>query len=132
MHLRQKEYEARDMQARWLSAEHAKHAYEYALSFSSKKRYGLNEETVSSIDRLVIESYSVADQWLKSRINSEGTLQIVYSDTEACVVKTGRFLQNWKGLFVPSRDDAVVLNNLERTILFYCHEEELEIGQRNQ
>lgn len=110
----------------------AKHAYEYALNFSSTKRYGLNEETVSAIDRIVIESYSVADQWLKNRINSEGTIQIVYSDTEACVVEAEKFLQNWKDLFVPSRDDAVVFHNLERTVLFYCHEEKLEVGQRNQ
>jgi len=129
VHLRQQEYEALGMQARWLSAEHA---YKYALSFSSTKRYGLNEETVSAIDRIVIESYSVADQWLKNRIDSEDTIQIVYSDTEACVVESEKFLQNWKDLFVPSRDDAVVFHNLERTVLFYCHEEELEVGQRSQ
>ena len=120
------------MQARWLSAEHAKHAYEYALYFSGEKKYGLNENTVSNIDRIVIENHSVADQWLKSRINNEGTLQIVYSNTEVCVVDAEKFIQNWKDLFVPGRDDAIIFENPGQKVIFYSHEDELEVGQRNR
>jgi hypothetical protein len=40
------------------------------------------------------------------------------------------FLAKWQDIFVPARDDAIVLHNLGAGVLFYCHEEELEYGHR--
>lgn len=130
MKLRQQEYKELNLNVRWLDQEHAQHAYDYALKFSSPSRYGLNESTVANIEQHIIEGYSVADHWLKNRLNCRGTVQIVYSETEACVINAESFLQNWQQIFVPARDDAIILHNLDKTVVFYCHEEELEVGQR--
>jgi hypothetical protein len=129
--IRNQEFSELGIPVRWLSADAAAHAYEYARSFCSSQRYGLNEATVSGIERLEISSYSVAREWLKARLPASGTVQIVYSETQACVIDSSHFLDKWPDIFVPSRDDAVVLHNLESSILFYCHEEELEVGRRS-
>lgn len=125
-----KEYSEAAIPARWLEPKKAQNAYEYALKYSHPKRLGLNQETVANIDRLIVESYSVAHGWLNARLPSTGTVQIVYSEADVAVVEASVFLAKWQDIFVPSRDDAVVLHNLSATVLFYCHEEELEIGQR--
>lgn len=130
MKLRESEYIESNVQARWLDAEHAKNAYDFALRFSDRSRYGLCGVTVDDIEHLDIASYSVAEAWLKDRLPVEGTVQIVYGDDEVCVVSAEEFVANWKDIFVPARDDAVILHNLSDAILFYCHEEELEFGYR--
>lgn len=130
MKLRESEYIDSDVQARWLDAEHAKNAYDFALRFSDKGCYGLCSVTVDDIEHLDIASYSVADAWLKDRLPVEGTVQIVYGDDEVCVLSAEAFVANWKEIFVPARDDAVILHNLSAAVLFYCHEEELEFGYR--
>lgn len=125
-----KEYSEAHIQARWLEPTKAQHAYDYALRYSHPKRLGLNEQTVANIDRLVIESYSVANAWLASRMPTNGTVQIVYSESDVAVIDAAEFVSRWHEIFVPARDDAVVLHNLSSTVLFYCHEEEFEVGQR--
>ncbi|KGF80116.1 hypothetical protein IA69_20055 [Massilia sp. JS1662] len=124
------EYEALGLAARWLTRERAKNAYAHALKFSSDKRYGLNEQTTDNIERHDIESRSVADAWLKARLRAEGTLQVVYGPDDVCVVDAAPFLDCWQDVFAPSRDDAIILHNLDKTVVFYCHEEELEAGTR--
>jgi hypothetical protein len=124
------EYEALGVAARWLTEGRAKNAYSHAWKFSSDKRYGLNEHTTDNIERHVIESRSVAAAWLRTRVRAEGTLQVVYGPDHVCVIDAARFLNCWQDLFVPSRDDAIILHNIDGTVIFYCHEEELEVGTR--
>jgi hypothetical protein len=130
MSFRESEYSEIGVAARWLDPVHAKNAYNYALQFSAKRYYGLCETTVSSIEHLDIESYAVADAWVKARMSAEGTVQVVYGGSEVCVLPAAEFLANWQRIFMPARDDAIVLHNLSSGVLFYCHEEELEYGQR--
>ena len=124
------EYDELNIKSRWLDLDRAKNAYNFALQFSHSQRYGLNETTVLGIEKLIIESPAVAKAWLKSRMPETGTVQIVYDDDEVCVIDTQDFIDRWHDIFIAGRDDAIVLHNLSRTVLFYCHEEELEIGQR--
>lgn len=131
MYLREQEYQSLGLEARWLDKAHAKNAYRYAAQFTSNEKYGLNETVVKNIERLKIESYSVAEHWISHRISSAGTVQVVYSDSEVCVINAAAFISNWKDIFCPARDDAIILHNTSHTVLFYCHEEELEIGERN-
>lgn len=130
MTYRQSEFESIGLAARWLDAERAKHAYAYALQFNADDRYGLNVVTVEGIERHEIKSDSIADAWLKSRLHSSGTVQIVYSDKDVCVVSATDFLAKWQIIFTPCRDDVIILHNLNREILFYWHEGELEFGRR--
>lgn len=116
--------------ARWLSSEKARSAYHYAQQFSNLSRYGLNERTVVNIQRLEFESHSVARAWLADRFSRVGSVQIVYGEFAVCIVGAGDFLDHWYEIFVPGRDDAVVVHNSSPEVLFYCHEEELEVGVR--
>ena len=127
---RASEYAAAGVSARWLDEPRARNAYAYGLQFSSSKRYGLSEATVRSVERLVIESYSVADAWMRDRIHAEGTVQVVYGEAEVAVLAAADFLAKWREIFVPGRDDAIVLHNLSSTVLFYSHQDELEVGVR--
>jgi len=126
----QNEYKELGLDARWLTEERAKNAYAHALQFSDNKRYGLNEQTTDKIERHIIESRSIADAWLKTRLRAEGTLQVVYGPDDVCVVDAAAFLNCWQDVFVPARDDAIILHNIDKTVFFYCHEEELEVGTR--
>jgi len=115
---------------RWLTPERSKNAYQFALPYTHSKRYGLNEDTVEDIQRLEISDHAQAKRWLSDRFLVEGTVQIVFGDDEVCVIDADKFIASWDQIFVPSRDDAVVLHNLNNQVLFYCHEEELEFGYR--
>ena len=125
-----REYLTAGINARWLEPHKARHAYAYAVKYSHPKRYGLNEQSVANIDRLIIESYSVAKAWLAQRLPSTGTVQVIYSESEVAVVEASIFVSRWDEIFLPARDDAVVIHNLSSTVLFYSHKEELEVGQR--
>jgi hypothetical protein len=72
MNYRRQQFDELNIEARWLDIEHAAHAYSYALGFSSSTKYGLKADTVSDIDALIIESYSVADSWIKDRLVDAG------------------------------------------------------------
>jgi len=130
MNYRRQQFDELNIEVRWLDIEHAAQAYSYALGYSSSTKYGLKADTVCDIEALLIESYSVANNWIKDRLSYAGTVQIVYGGDDACVISAQDFLNNWQDIFVPSRDDVVVLHNLNESILFYCHEDELEFGQR--
>jgi hypothetical protein len=126
----QEEYEALGLEARWLTEKRAKNAYAHALQFSDNERYGLNAQTTDNIEHHNIESRNVADAWLRNRLRAEGTLQIVYGPDHVCVVDAAAFLNCWHDVFMPARDDAIILHNIDNTVFFYCHEEELEVGTR--
>jgi hypothetical protein len=123
-------YESLGLKPRWLTPEKAKNAYQYASTFSSRERYGLNEYTVAGIESVKIESLSVATEWLKSRIKAPALVQIIHSESEVCILGVDAFLANWQNLFAPGRDDVIVLHAEEPTVLLYCHEDEFEIGTR--
>jgi hypothetical protein len=130
MNFRAAEYKELGIEARWLEPEKAKNAYEYALQFSDKTRYGLSQDNVTGIEQLIIVSDSIADAWISSRFRKDGTVQIVYGDDEVGVLSAADFVSHWRSIFVPSRDDAIILHNSNKSILFYCHEDELEHGMR--
>jgi len=130
MNYRISEIEKLNLDVRWLSKEHAKNTYEYSIQFSSSTRYGLNEATVNEIKKLEIKSYSVAENWVISHLQSTGKVHVVFSEEEVFVLPTNQFLSNWHRMFLPSRDDAVILHSESKSILFYCHEEEIEFGYR--
>lgn len=127
---RESAYAAIGVEARWLDEQHAKHAYAYASKLSSIDRYGLNGATVRDIQRIEVESHSVADAWLGSRLEPTGTVQVVFGEGEVCVISAADLLTKWKELFVPGRDDAIILHNENAAVVFYCHEDELEFGYR--
>ena len=125
-----REFEEAGVGARWLEAEKAAHAYEYASQYVSPVRYGLREGSVRDIESHTVASEAVAKSWVNERLPATGTVQIVYGRDEVCVVDAQALRENWLNIFVPGRDDAIVLHNLSDALLFVCHESKLEFGYR--
>ncbi|WP_444912314.1 hypothetical protein [Microbulbifer sp. PAAF003] len=130
MKYRKAEIERLNLSVRWLNSKNAKNAYDFTAKYCATDFYGLNSEVVESIFRLKIESNTITDAWLKSNFNTEGTVQVVFSENEVFILATSIFLDAWQDIFMPARDDAIVLHNDSNKILFYSHEHVLEIGQR--
>jgi len=127
---RAQQYSQAGIPARWLEATEARHAYDHAQQYGHPQRYGLNERSVASIHHLTIASRAMAKAWLADRFPCNGTVQVVYGKAEVAVVETAVFLERWQEMFMPGRDDAIVLHNPSAAVLFYCHEDELEVGER--
>ena len=130
MNYRPKEFIEIEIDARWLDLNHACHAYDYACKYIAKDRYGLNTTTVSQISIHKITSDSIAGEWLSANFPKDGTVQIVFGRKEVCVIDTNCLISQWFDIFTPGRDDAVILHNTSKKIMFYCHEQEFEIGIR--
>ena len=129
--MRKREYADLGVTARWLDAIKARHAFDHALRYSAETRYGLNEEKVTHIEKLHMTSIPVSVAWVRERMPDTGTVQIVYGRSEVCIVDSKDFLIHWINLFSPCRDDVIVLHNLSNKVLFYCHEDEIEVGCRS-
>jgi hypothetical protein len=57
-------------------------------------------------------------------------LVVVFGEKDCFECASGFFLEAWQDIFCPSRDDAIVYSEQSPFILFYCHEDEIEVGQR--
>ena len=132
MSYRKREFNELGIQVRWLEPEHAKNAFEFAMAHCSKSPFGLSERKVSNIIKHKASSDAVATAWLEENFVSDGTVQIIYDAKDVCVASATDLLTHWNEIFLPARDDALVLHNLSRLILFYCHEEVIEIGERKE
>ncbi|MBN8740814.1 MAG: hypothetical protein BGP24_14215 [Lysobacterales bacterium 69-70] len=127
---RRRHLEKLGLSARWLDRPKAASADAYAAKFYSSQHYGLEPETVAGIEHHDVHSPSIARAWLAERFPDSGTVQIVFGRRSVCVLDSAVFLENWRNLFLPARDDVFVLHNLSRKVFFYCHEDELEVGER--
>lgn len=105
----------------WLNAVEASRA--------SKSHYGLNAQTVGSVERLEFEEdVSTATDWLRSRISGFQERVVVFGGNDRFRCSGNFFVENWSDIFVPSRNDAMVYSPESSFILFYCHENEFEAG----
>lgn len=115
----------------WLDAVEASRAYELVGLYDSKSHLGLNAQTVGSVERLAFEEdVSTATDWLRSRISGFQELVVVFGGDDCFRCSGNFFVENWSDIFVPSRDDVMVYSPESSFILFYCHENEFEVGQR--
>jgi hypothetical protein len=114
----------------WLSESEATSAYECALRFASKSHYGLDPATVAGIEKLDVDDVGpAAREWLSDRLGA-GSILVVFGKRQVCRMDNSFFVENWQDLLAPSRDDAVILQDEGTGVLFYCHEDEFEFGQR--
>ena len=117
---------------RWLDQAHAKNAFDFAMRFCSSTHYGLEPATVCGIEHLLADSDGVARAWLKEKFPGDGTVQVVFGPEDVGVLDASAFVENWRNMFWPGRDDVFVLHNRCRKVFFYCHEDQLEVGERCQ
>ncbi|QEI05673.1 hypothetical protein FXN63_07330 [Pigmentiphaga aceris] len=115
----------------WLDASEASQAYTLVGLYDSKSHLGLNAQTVDSIERLELdEGISTATDWLRLRISGIQELVVVFGEDDCFRCSGNFFVENWSDIFVPARDDAMAYSPESSIILFYCHENEFELGQR--
>lgn len=112
----------------WLATEESRTWFDKAVLFLSKTHYGLNSSELRNVERRENETEGF-DRWLADRC--DGTLACVAFSGD-CVFKTNVefLLANWRDIFCPSRDDGILLSFDRFWVAFYCHEDEIEIGDR--
>jgi len=116
-------------QITWLDEAEATGVFDRAMLLASKSHYGLDPAAVTDIERFdVDEPGEEANAWLSRRLGI-GTLLVVFDRHQVCRMDNTFFVMNWQDLLSPSRDDAVILLEGRGVVLFYCHEDEFEIGQ---
>ena len=111
----------------WLSATESAIAYEFAMRYNSTEHYGLASTRVSDVERIDASTNAV-DDWLLSRCIGDSA-RIVFGPDSVFDASTQFFRDNWRDLFCPSRDDAIICSNDNAWLLFYCHEDEFEFGR---
>ena len=115
----------------WLNAIDARDAYDLVGLYDSKTHLGLNANAVGSVERLEFgDDVAAATEWLRSRLPSAQEVIVAFGGDDCFRCNGVFFIENWSDIFVPSRDDAMVYSCESPFILFYCHENEFEVGQR--
>ena len=115
----------------WLNAEGARRAYHLVHLHDSKTHLGLDVNTVASIERLAFgNDVAIATSWLRARVPGIQQVVVVFGEDDCFLCSSVFLVENWSDIFVPSRDDAIVYSNDTPLILFYCHENAYEVGQR--
>ena len=115
----------------WLDAKGARHAYHLVGLHDSKTHLGLDVNTVGSIERLAFgNDVAIATRWLRARVPGIQQVVVVFGEDDCFLCSRVFLVENWSDIVVPSRDDAMVYSNDTPLILFYCHENAYEVGQR--
>ena len=115
----------------WLNAEGAGRAYHLVGLHDSKTHLGLDVNTVGSIERLAFgNDVAIATRWFRARVPGIQQVVVVFGEDDCFLCSSVFLVENWSDIVVPSRDDAMVYSNDTPLILFYCHENAYEVGQR--
>lgn len=115
----------------WLDAESARCAYDLVCLYDAKTHLGLNGNTVASVERFErADDVASATRWLRARVKGVQQFVVVLGTDECFLCGSGFLLDNWSNIFIASRDDAMVYSKDTAFILFYCHENQFEVGQR--
>ena len=112
----------------WLLPSKSQSGFDAATSYSSNSHYGLDKTGLLNVERRVKGSDDF-NLWLANRCDGQFAY-VAYSPD--CVFKTTTqfLLANWQDLFCPGRDDAITMSVDRLWVAFYCHEDEVEIGDR--
>ncbi|HMU62967.1 MAG TPA: hypothetical protein PKA66_14385 [Gemmatimonadales bacterium] len=115
----------------WLPPEQAFSTYNGAMPFSSNVGYGLDPTHVFRIERLEGADIVVMRSWLAARMRpASESVRIVFGRHDVCRLEVSFLLDNWQDMFIPSRDDALILSDSGAWVAFYCHEDWFEFGWR--
>ena len=131
LHWRVNELKHYSREISWLDAVEGRRVYDLVRLYDSKRHLGLNAETVGAVERLEFgDDISTATNWLRARRPNIHELVVVFGEDDCFRCSRDFFVENWSDIFIPSRDDAMVYSQESPIILFYCHENEFEAGQR--
>ena len=129
MNFRRKELAHFGDSIEWLTLSESQKCFDTAIRYSSNTHYGLNVGELQDVERQGDYSEDI-NTWLASRCDGE-LAYVVYSRDRVFRTNTQFFLANWRDIFCPGRDDAIILSIDRCWVAFYCHEDEFEIGNRH-
>jgi hypothetical protein len=115
----------------WLPREESAFCYIRASTAISDKHLGLDEERWLVLERWRVEDFSEEEGQtkLKAVIPDEEFL-VVFDEEHVFRISRSTFLAHWRDMFLPSRDDALMISPSGAWCLFYCHEDEFEFGRK--
>ncbi len=117
----------------WLPAEDAKSDFGRAREATSKERYGLDERLWEIVDSWDVEKIGGVETRARLALHIVDPEVIVFfGHQDVCRMSREAFLMHWQDMFMPSRDDVVVMPDSGAWCLFYCHEDEFEAGRRKR
>ena len=96
----------------------------------SRERYGLDENTWEIVARWDVEKTGLkATRAMLAQYLLEESLLICFGRKDVCRLSRSLFLDHWQDMFIPSRDDVLIMSESCTWAAFYCHEDEFEIGR---
>lgn len=114
----------------WLSEEDAALVFTRANKALSQNRYGLDENTWEILEHWDVEKLGLpaTREKLDAHVRDESFL-ICFGRKDVCRAGRTFFLDHWQDMFVPSRDDILVISESGTWAAFYWHEDEFEVGR---
>lgn len=89
----------------------------------------MNEKTVGHIERVDADVHSDSiESWLVNRCSGTD-LRVIFEPDAVFDAPVKFLLANWRDIFCPSRDDALIVSLDQDWVMFYCHEDEFEFGR---
>jgi hypothetical protein len=117
----------------WLAVDAAGSDFSVAIKATSDEHYGLNEHIWEIVERWDIEF--VGEEETRSRLAAhvlDSEVVVFFGPQDVCRMSRETFLMHWQDMFMPSRDDVVIMPTSSAWCLFYCHEDEFEVGRRKK
>ncbi len=130
MSYRKKELHESGIEGIWLNEESASEFYEYALKFMSNEKWGFDRTKVTNIVEHKVDDEETAKLWLVENMENTSLVYVVFGPKEVLGTGSKIILENWSDLFLPSRDDVLVLAQSGPKIAFYWHEDVWFVGER--
>jgi hypothetical protein len=126
MHWRVKELSWLAPAIEWLPPDDALRAYQRVDGLQSHEHYGFDPSAVRSIER--VSSETDVKTWLQERVLRSERVIVVFGRDAVCRLPTSTLVEQWRDIFLPSRDDAFIIDESHQWALFYCHEDEFEFA----
>lgn len=126
MHPRIKELSWLEPAIEWLPPEDALREYQRADGLQSHEHYGFNPSVVRDIER--VSSETDITSWLQQRVLQSERVIVVFGRDAVCRLPATTLVEQWRDIFLPSRDDAIIIDVSHHWALFYCHHDEFEFA----
>ena len=115
---------------RWLALPEAEDTYREARKYDCQERWGLDPATVDGIEHYDARGKEeAATEWLQQRFGKAASVLVVFGDVDVALVPAAVLVAEWPNIFMPSRDDAIVLADDRSWVAFYQHEDRWEWGR---
>jgi hypothetical protein len=102
----------------------------YESVFVYAENYELNSEKVEEIEIINLENREEKEiiKWIKDKIEEEKIL-IVWDTKTSVYTNKNLFIKYWSDFLYPSSDDAIIISESKKCVLYYMHDNILCYGK---